>query len=250
MYVTIFDFWKAHNLCKSPSSFKGRLAWWQIVVRQCVWSSGQNSTLLGRGKVVAIILSANLQTVSLLFAIYSEIIKFDFRLRRREPGASPGRLWPFSAALSGVLQYILIGDPAWLNGVSRCWLAYYYFGHFGGLPCRGKIGDYSHTYSHSFFISPFFDLGNVLFSHQVATVYIVQSCVRYLAIVGKELSILQTLTAGRHTSCNFDKVATCTTDRHRHQSVFLGICPGSATLVMNWSMEFELFPKWIFAPHE
>ena len=69
-------------------------------------------------------------------------------------------------ARDGPLQYILIGDPAWLNGVSRCWLAYYYFGHFGGLPCRGKIGDYLHTYSHSFFISPFFDLGNVLFSHQ------------------------------------------------------------------------------------
>ena len=166
MYVTIFDFWKAHNLCKSPSSFKGRLAWWQIVVRQCVWSSGQNSTLLGRGKVVAIILSANLQTVSLLFAIYSEIIKFDCRLCRREPGAAPGTLWPFSAALSGILQYILTGDPAWLNGFSRRCRAYYHFGHFGGLPFRGKIGDYSHTYSHSFFISPFFDLGNVLFSHQ------------------------------------------------------------------------------------
>ena len=74
MYVTILDFWKApflllaYLLCKSPSFLKRRLAWWQIVVRQCVWSSGQNSTLSGRGKVAAITLTANLQTVSLLFA--------------------------------------------------------------------------------------------------------------------------------------------------------------------------------------
>ena len=33
--------------------------------------------------------------------------------------------------------------------------------------------------------------------------------------------ILQTLTAGRHTSCNFAKVATCTTDRHQFSWVFV-----------------------------
>ena len=48
----------------------------------------------------------------LLFAIYSEIIEFDCRLCGQEPGAAPGRRWPFSAALSGILQYILTGDPA------------------------------------------------------------------------------------------------------------------------------------------
>ena len=85
MYVTILDFWKApflllaYHLCKSPSSFKRRLAWWQIVVRQCVWSSGQNSTLSGRGKVATIILTANLQTVSLLLATICYYLLFTRR---------------------------------------------------------------------------------------------------------------------------------------------------------------------------
>ena len=159
MYVTILDFWKAlflllaYHLCKSPSSFKRRLAWWQIVVRQCVWSSGQNSTLSGRGKVVAIILSANLQTVSLLFATICYLLG-DNRVWLPTVRTGAGRrsgqtltlfrciVWhiaiyshwrscclaycnvlSLAILLSGILQCILTGDPARLNGFSWCWLA-------------------------------------------------------------------------------------------------------------------------------
>ena len=54
---------------------------------------------------------------------------------------------------------------------------------FGAVPFRGKfrIQDYSHVCTHFLKFS---------FLIRVATVYIVKSCVRYLAIVGKEFSIL------------------------------------------------------------
>ena len=54
---------------------------------------------------------------------------------------------------------------------------------FGAMPFRGKfrIQDYSHVCTHFLKFS---------FLIRVATVYIVKSCVRYLAIVGKEFSIL------------------------------------------------------------
>ena len=72
-----------------------------------------------------------------------------------------------------------------------------------------------------FSISPFMDLGKVLFLHQSRRCL---HCPVMCQILGNSwqgvqhfAQILQTLTAGRHTSCNFDKVATCSTDRHRHQ---------------------------------
>ena len=72
-----------------------------------------------------------------------------------------------------------------------------------------------------FSISQFMDLGKVLFLHQSRRCLY---CPVMCQILGNSwqgvqhfAQILQTLTAGRHTSCNFDKVATYATDRHRHQ---------------------------------